>query len=279
MMTWRSGFWGKTVLGTMLTGLMGLAIPALAVTPAKTPAATVTLVPNPIAPVLHAEPTLYEGTLWYYPTAKTLPGPLGSTLRVFWWSRLGGQVLADDAYFFPGLWVKDPNVTSLMAAIGVPTTLTYSDAAIWDRMNLIWYWMAHHTVADSVDYSTGAGFPSISDMALYYAANGYLSRGSCQSTAQVLATLLARAGIPANRIALAHAHYGTTAQHVYVILLLADGWYYLDPTYCPGHDQLPAFANRTSYGGHATCDYTHPFEINILPGSDLNSVPWCLDAD
>ena len=166
-----------------------------------------------------------------------------------------------------------------MADIGVATTRTYSSAEMWDRMNHIWYWMAHHTATDGDTYSSGDHYPSIADMAWIFQQNGVIQRGACNSTAQLMATLMARAGIPVNRIAMAHAHWNRTASHVYVLLLLPEGWYYLDPSDCPAEDQLPPYAERTSFGLHADCDYLHPFEVNILPRSDLNSVPLCLEAD
>ena len=272
-------FFGKAALRSLVTGVWASGAAASAAILTNSPVAWDVFPVNPVAQLLRAEQTLYEGTVWYGPALKTVLGPLGSTQRVFWWSRLGGEIRADDAYFFPGLWVKSTRVSNLMADIGVSTALTQSDAEIWDRMNHVWYWMAHQTVANGSVPSTGIGFPSISDMALFYEQNGYISRGSCQSTAQLMATLMARAGIPANRFAMAHAHWGPTAQHVFIILLTLDGWYYLDPSYCTSLDQLPAYADRTSFGLNQSCDYTHPFEINVLPGSDLNSVPWCLDAD
>ena len=233
---------------------------------------------NLLNQLLHVESTWYDGDIWYLRYLKSYPAPDGKTMRVSWWGRWGGEVLSDNKYFFPNLWTNNPDITALMADIGVPTKGTYSSSIMWERMNRIWYWMSDHTATDGDVYSTGIGFPSIADMAMAFRRNGVIQRGACMSTAQLMATLMARAGIPVNRIALAHAHYSATASHVYVLLLLPEGWYYLDPSDCPTVDQLPPYAERTSFGLH-TCDYTHPFEVNILPGSNLNSVPLCLEAD
>ena len=232
-----------------------------------------------ISRLLRLEETRYEGDIWYFPVLKSYPTPKSRSVGLFWWARARGLVLSDDAYFFPNLWTNNTDIAALMADIGVPTTRTYSSAEMWDRMNWIWWWMSDHTAGDGDVYSTGPGFPSIADMAWAFRQYGVIQHGSCMSTAQLMATLMARAGIPVNRIALGHARYGATASHVFVLLLLDEGWYYLDPTYCHAHDQLPEYEERTSSGWHSNCDYTHPFEVNILPRSDLKTVPLCLGAE
>lgn len=271
----------------VLLGVMVLAEPATAAR--KVP---IIIPPPHVNPVLYQiiqrlwlrrlltlEQTLYEGAIWYFPVLKKYPTGNRKPMRVFWWGRAGGLVASDDAYFFPNLWTNNADIAALMADIGVPTTRTHSSAEMWSRMGWIWYWMSSHTSGDGESYSTGPGFPSIADMAWSYRQNGVIHHGSCMGTAQLMATLMARAGIPVNRIALGHAHYGDEPSHVFVLLLMEEGWYYLDPTYCHSHDQLPEYEDRASFGWHQTCDYTHPFEVNILPRSDLNSVPLCLDAE
>ena len=268
----------KTNMRAILLVVWMLAGSAGAVTPLPVNQLPSAMQINPVVQLLHQETTLFDGTVWYFPVLTNYPSLLGVRLNVFWWGRIGGQIIADEKYLFPNLWVTNTNITHLMADIGVPTTATLSSSAMWDRANRIWWWMSGHTSTTGSTYSTGIGYPSIADMAWYYQQNGYIERGACMTTAQLMATLMVRAGIPVDRVALAHAHYSATASHVYVLLLLPEGWYYLDPSDCVAMNQLPAYADRTSFGLH-TCDYIHPFEINPLPGSGLNSVPLCLDAD
>ena len=265
---------GLAMLGTLL--LTGPAQAAQKIPPIRLPSAWTQLFQ--INRLLRLEETRYEGDIWYFPVLKSYPALKNKTMWAFWWGRARGQIMADDSYFFPNLWTNNTDIAALMADIGVPTTRTYSSAEIWDRMNWIWWWMSDHTTTNGT-YSTGPGFPSIADMAWIYREEGSIPHGACATTAQLMATLMARAGIPVNRIALGHAHYGATASHVFVLLLLDEGWYYLDPTYCHAHDQLPEYEDRTSSGWHANCDYTHPFEVNILPRSDLKTVPLCLGAE
>ena len=268
----------KKVIGAVLLAVWALAEPAGAVTPLPAQSLPSAVSVNPVAQLLHLEQTQHDGVVWYFPVLKSYPALLGTTLNVFWWGRLAGQIVSNDEYFFPDLWVNNADITDLMADIGVPMTPTVSSSAMWARTGLIWWWMSGHTATNGSVYSTGIAFPSIADMAWIYKQNGVIQRGACTSTAQLMATLMARAGIPVDRIALGHVHYTATASHVYVLLLMPDGWYYLDPSDCTRMNQLPAYAERSSYGAHGY-DYIHPFEINTLPGSSLNSVPLCLEAD
>mgnify|MGYP003591888638 CR=1 FL=1 len=226
--------------------------------------------------LLRLEETRYEGDIWYFPVLKSYPATSPKGMRVFWWARVNGFVRSDDAYYFPNLWTNNTDIAALMADIGVPTTRTYSNSNIWSRMTKIWGWMSFNTAGDGDVYSTGPGFPSIADMAWAYQQYGVIQHGPCTSTAQLMATLMARAGIPVNRIALGHAYWGDGPQHVFVLLLMEEGWYYLDPTDCHAHSQLPVYADRASFGNNQSCDYTHPFEVNILPRSNLLTVPLCL---
>ena len=260
------------VLSLMVAGTMAEAV-SLSTTIPLPPLVQI----NPVTQLLRLEQTMYEGNIWYYPVLKSYPAPQDATMQAFWWGRLGGFVTSDDNYFFPNLWANNADIDFLLANIGVATNATLSSANMWFQTCKIWQWMSSHAVNEGEVYSTGIAFPSIADMAWFYRRNGYIRQGACTTTAQLMATLMARAGIPVNRIALGHAHYGPAASHVYVILLMDEGWYYLDPFSCHAIHQLPSYSSRFSVGNNQNCDYSHPFGIDILPGSDLNSAPWCLD--
>ena len=210
--------------------------------------------------------TTFDGTAAYraYSTLLWRDG------WVSWWSRLDGIVQDDPDYFFPDFSASSDEIDALLDEMGAGTDTAYASEEIWEKAATVWRWLADNT--DSGTCSGESGWPSIEEIADYYNDYGAVAWGSCMSKAQLYATLLGRVGVPVDRLAVAEAHYSETATHCYVVILLSDGWCYLDPTYVYS-TTLPDYLDRVSVGYHATADYTHPYEVVILPGSGLDGVP------
>jgi hypothetical protein len=120
-----------------------------------------------------------------------------------------------------------------------------------------------------------AGWPSIEMIARTYDIYGFIPWGTCMSRAQILTTILYRAGISRDRVAIAETRWQFRySQHMYSIVWLAHRWVYLDPIYISV--AIPNYAQFHSVpltGELSDRDYCHPYDLNVIPGSVLTRVP------
>lgn len=245
----------------------------------KRPAAPVQYVPLPspynVASALLPVELPLDGLVRYFPRAEIdCDGQ-----RAVWWARMGGGVTSNDPFFFPGFWQTNGRIVSMLQSIGVGTAPACSGEEIWARAAAVWAWLrVHARPGPASGYGSPDRWPSLDEMAAMYERYGTVPWYACFSRAHLFATLLGSVGIPADHVAIASAHYpydneNGYAQHVYVALRVDHRWYYLDPSYVNTLAALPPYENRASYGLRAGCQYSYPYEVVILPGSGLDTVP------
>ena len=235
--------------------------------PTSTPTAPPTPEPTPTETRPHiVEQTLYEGEKTY----TCDPGGC--------WRDDGG-VSAPAGLFYPDIEMDNEEVRALLDSIGLPAEPAAEDAERWSRIRAVWEWMTRETI---IIYEPGYEepwnylleltatpndhWPSIGEMARVYARFQVLPLGACNSKAFTMATLLYRAGVLPDWIAVAHskAHDGT--QHLYLAVHLDGRWRYVDPTCIREHDSL---AEAPETVGCIGADYRHPYDVIPLPGSLL----------
>lgn len=245
----------------------------------KQPAFQVRRVPLPaaydVASALLPVDLPLDGLVRYFPHAEIdCDGQ-----RAVGWARLGGAVVSNDQFFFPGFWQTNDRIIAMLHSIGVGTAPACSGEEIWARASAVWAWLRVHAAAGPPSgYGSPDRWPSLDEMASMYERFGLVPWYACFSRAHLFATLLGSVGIPADHVAIASAHYpydneNGYAQHVYVALRVDRRWYYLDPGYVSTLAALPPYENRASHGLRAGCQYSYPYEVVILPGSGLDTVP------
>ncbi|MEJ2308073.1 MAG: transglutaminase domain-containing protein [Gammaproteobacteria bacterium] len=212
--------------------------------------------------------TMYEGDITYLK---------------FWnfWVRAATPVTPDWDYFFHDYENCSPEVWSLLGNIGAATAWPRNEKDVWKRIATVWIWLAGNVRTDNAAYSglvdAVGRWPSIAELARYYADHDELVWSACFSKAHLFATLLGRV-LPRWHTTVLSAHHTEggappTASHVYVGIYLTDRWYYLDPTAVYA-GPLPDFKNRRSVGLFSTVDYQHPFSALPVPLSPLDKVPY-----
>ena len=207
------------------------------------------------------EETLYEGVKVYTCDGTTC------------WRDDGA---ADDTWDFVDKDADSPQIAAMLADIGAPTTPTEDDAEIWSRTRTVWAWMQAHGLgpgdpnfAEAQAYRASLGhWPTVAEFAYMFATYGGFnwSDCTCMCRAQTFATLLYRAGIPVNRMAIAETRWKPSySQHMYIVLQLDKRWFYVDPS--ANDPELPLSPTSIGFGG--TADYTHPNSLTVIPGSTL----------
>ncbi len=227
--------------------------------------------PTKVTRALHPEmtvmKTMHEGKISY--------------LR-FWnfWVRVGTPAHEPTETFFHNYESGSKQVRNLLTAIGVPTAWPRTEKEIWKRIATVWSWLGANVRVDGATYSaiTAADrWPSINELAVYFADHDELVWSACFSKAHLFAVLLGRI-LPRWHIFIASAHHTEggappTASHVYVGIYLTGRWFYLDPTAVYSY-AFPSFSKRRSIGIFKTVDYQHPFSARPVPLSPLDKVPY-----
>ena len=200
---------------------------------------------------------------------------------------LSGGEVSDGADFFPDRDASNSTIVSFLALLGAGTDKTTAASEMWTKIKRTWEWLRDNALSDNGDpawdqadalIAGGNGWPSIGLIAETYMTYGFIPWGTCMSRAQILTTLLYRAGIPEDRLAIAETSWKFRySQHMYSIVYLTDRWLYFDPTYI--HYDLNEFGNFQSVpiGQTGYRDYCHPSRIMQISSSGLSFVPEVTD--
>lgn len=194
---------------------------------------------------------------------------------------------------FPNIDADNVLIDSLLASIGTDSAPTEVDSIIWMKCSLVWEWL--QTNARYINSYPGDpvvqaawnylmnyddGYPSIEAIAATYIEYGFIVWGTCMSRAHILTTMLYKVGLSRDRVAIAETRWQLRySQHMYSVVWIANRWLYLDPSSI-GAD-FPPFNEFRSVptGVSGYMDYCHPYELMLIPGSDLSVVPDVMDRE
>jgi len=192
--------------------------------------------------------------------------------------REDGDLAGPPDYFFPDLNRENAEIKMMLSAIGLPASVAEEDGERWLRIVRVWSWMKSDALPlgapgqgeawkylQNLMETPQDHWPSISDMANVYSRYQVLPVGACNSTALTFATLLYRSGIPPDVLSVAHTKT-KDVQHLYVVLRLEGKWHFLDPMCIPERTKL---SEKPESVGCVGADYRHPYQLELLPGSNL----------
>ena len=188
----------------------------------------------------------------------------------------------ENAGFFPDIDAVNATITTFMAQVGAGTDQTAVPVEMWGKIAIVWQWLRTHALyypsdpnwQAAMNYLMAGGWPSIYRIALTYNTYGFIPWGTCMSRAQLLTTIMYRAGIPRDRIGIGETRWKLRySQHMFTMAHIADRWLYFDATF----DSLacPDFAHFTSLpvSGGGLRDYCHPYLLMTIPGAGITRVP------
>jgi hypothetical protein len=244
-------------------------VPAAASPTAGAPAVSPTIGPTPTEtrpfPYSIVEHTLFEGE-------KTYTCDAGGCWRD------DGKIAGPPEVFYPELGGDNAEIRALLNSIGLPADAAPSDAERWRRIAVVWQWLSRKAViigepaaAEPWNYlqqltGNSERWPSIGEMAKVFARFNALPLGACNSKALTFATLLYRAGVGPDSIAVAHTKAYEGTNHLYLAVHANGRWRYVDPSCIREHNGL---APQPESVGCIGADYRHPYELIPLPGSRL----------
>lgn len=235
--------------------------------------------------------TKYRGNRYYVKTGKG-------------YYRLNGKITRRYSFMFPGLRQNnhtDPAVNRLLNELGGNSPAD-TDTKIINKVKKLFALLRSkgRRYMGKKDKSKRAAlymfrncrrspraplrrWPTLQEIAATYRKFGIIPLGNCTAKAQIAATLLYAAGVPANRIAVSKYHYNMSwiVEHWVLALHLDSRWFALDP----GFYNLKIKSLRTFQNGitekyiSGQHDYTKPFELYLLPGSNLDRVPFMGDPE
>ena len=191
--------------------------------------------------------------------------------------RTDGEIQEQESYF-PDVDAQNSTITDFLEEIGAGTSSTTVDSEMWWRTSIVWGWLQNNAYmnvndpvwqeAHSFMLSFTDGWYSIEAMAEKFKTYGFLPWGTCMSRAQIFTTLLYRAGISKDRVAIEEMRWKLRySQHMATILYVANRWVYLDPTSISS--DFPSFEEFHSIpqGDVGFKDYCHPLIVKIIPNT------------
>jgi hypothetical protein len=196
--------------------------------------------------------------------------------------RVDGELVKTPEYFFPDINLLNPEVQTLIADIGLPTTSMTGDKEKWERAMRLWSWWTHHagyfedaSGKDAYNYlleitkKPKPHLPSIGDWANVYARYHIIPVSSCSDNALFFALMLYRFGADPDEVTIAEAQWKIQRNptHLFVVMRLEGRWHYVDPSCVQVDPDLPT--EPQNVGCIAEADYQHPFALWLLPGSTL----------
>jgi hypothetical protein len=242
------------------------------------------------ATILIPSATLAVPTIEPSPTIVT-PYPLQETLKYespkdylcnadgCW--RSDGRLMNTSDYFFPRPDESNPEIQALLTDIGLPASPASGEKEEWERVIVVWNWLAAHTRETTtpeaksgmqylISLSTQASnshWPTIAEWAKVYARFHFIPWEGCNYKAFFFAIILYRSGLSPDRFAVAETYWNAAhnGQHLYGIVRQSGKWYAVDPT-CV---QLSGLSPTPESVGCLSADYAHPFGLMVLPGSVL----------
>ncbi len=183
---------------------------------------------------------------------------------------------------FPNIEAQCDTIDSLFEAIGAGMDTTSIDSLIYQKCYITWNWLCNNACyqpwdslwQEAISFIMSEGWPSIERIAKTYMIYGFIPWGTCMSRSQIFSTLLYRTGISKDIIAIAVTRWRLRySQHMYLLIFLDKRWFHLDPSYiyyqCPSYGEF----HSIPWGVSMNNDHSHPYEINIIPGSNLSLVP------
>ncbi len=218
---------------------------------------------------------------------------------------LNGKITKRDDYFFPGISERSPAINELIAKIGGGKPVrTDEEAAL--RFAAVWKFLKNETrssmgtpppvVKEASDFLFSRGenakkmmavksWPSLSDYAETYKKFGFIPMGNCTSWSLAAGALLHAAGVPTDKFFVAKFNYDPSwiVEH-WVIAFKTNGrWYCMDPQQAtspgmPSPARLPSSYDSLLRSANPSYDFELPFEAVLLPGSNIDRVPYCGDT-
>ncbi len=204
--------------------------------------------------------------------------------------RTNGDVTEFD---FPNIDADNALIDSLLSSIGTDSEPTEVDSVIWMKCSLVWEWLqtnARYINSYPGDPEVQAawnfmmnyddGYPSIEAIAATYINYGFIVWGTCMSRAHILTTMLHKVGLSRDRVAIAETRWQLRySQHMYSVIWLAHRWLYLDPSSIGA--TFPPFSEFRSVptGSSGYMDYCHPYELMLIPGSNISAVPEVMNRE
>jgi hypothetical protein len=236
-------------------------------------------------------PTMYRGKQWY----KYQDG---------YFYRVNGIVTRWDDFFFPEINNRSPVVKEFLAEVfpGLDLGQAKSDQEIVIKFNAVFRFLDSKTksamggddqlATEASAYlfrnctkspeSPVSRWPTLQEYAETWKKFGFLPSGNCTSWSQMTATLLYAVGVPPDRFCVSKFHYDPSwrFEHWVIGLNLNGRWFNIDPQ----HARVVRPNRPEDFDMHywetyvkKTYDYTKPFEVFVLPGSNLNQVPYMGD--
>lgn len=236
-----------------------------------------------LAPTIKVK-TYYEGVLTYkmHPTGCYIRFGPAADKKV----ASAKSFSETDASFGP--FRRTPEVLKLHKSIGVSVTAKATPEQVWEAARSILLWHEKYARHDNDKYrilmATGRpvkseGWPTIEQIAHFYATHGDLPYAACFSEAHLVFQLFRVCGLPTEDFGIASARYvmnddpKARPEHVYLGLRVAGDWYYIDPSAKPP----PPYAKRASVGrsigAPPGCDYAHPHEFVVVRGARFQAIP------
>lgn len=241
----------------------------------------------PPAPTITVK-TFYEGMVTYklHPTGCYVRSGPKADERV----KYNKAFSEKDSSFGP--FKRTREVIALQAAIQVRVKRDAAPEEIWEAARSILKWMRKHARFDPDKYdvliragrkptkgSLPRDWPSIEQIASYYAEHGELPYSACFSEAHLVFQLFRICGLPTEDFGIASSRWQKDEEgkqmreHVYIGLRVGGDWFYIDP----GARLPPPYAKRASVGrkmGEGPgCDYAHPTLFKVVAGARFQAIP------
>lgn len=204
------------------------------------------------------------------------------------WVKYNRDFVAKDASFGP--FQRTAEVFALQRAIGVRVSREATPEQVWEAARRILKWHHEHAKYDPDKYDVlmnsgrsreqgAGGWPSIQQIAAYYADHQKLAYAACFSEAHLVFQLFRICGMPTEDFGIASAHYakdreGTVMrEHVYLGLRVGGEWHYIDPSakLPPPYDRRASIGRQVGEG--PGCDYAHPFSFKVVAGARFQAIP------
>jgi hypothetical protein len=238
---------------------------------------------DPPAPTVNVK-TFYEGVLTY--KLHTTGCYVRTGPKAVERMKSAKALSEKDASFAP--FKRTADVIALHKAVGVTVKPGATPEQVWEAARSIIDWHHKHARQDIDEYlammkadrpATSEDWPTIAQIARYYARKRELVYAACFSEAHLVFQLFRICGLPTEDFGIASARWvkagdpKATPEHVYLGLRVSGDWYYIDPS----AKLPPPYAKRASVGRSVGlppgCDYAHPHSFVVVAGARFQAIP------